>query len=368
MNETTPAKTVRAQALTERKTVLVTMADRFNMEPDAFEATVRAQCSPTGNNARALTREEFAALLLVASQYKLNPITREIYAFPKRGGGVVPIVSIDGWISLVNTHPAFDGMEFEMEHGAKGALISCTCRLYRKDRSRPVEVTEYLSECRRDTDPWKMQHRMLRHKAMIQCSRYAFGFSGIYDEDEGRVIAEAKDITPGPDTPPPTPPGGGSDAPRPMADISPGKRLKGERTGKAYGTPNRPETEGSPDSSGTHPAEGQGGESSAPPDPEPSDYPELPQEFDRRKPKKPAINREAEDAEVVEPDTRVFNDTELEDYLSDLKAAYERCEDRETIEEVLAEHEAGGKLRMFPGDFGEAETLYKARVAAVGEG
>ena len=44
--------------------------------------------------------------------------------------------------------------------------------------------------------------RMLRHKAMIQCARLAFGFGGIYDQDEAERIVEAplsqpeKDITP----------------------------------------------------------------------------------------------------------------------------------------------------------------------------
>jgi len=31
---------------------------------------------------------------------------------------------------------------------------------------------------------------MLRHKAMIQCARLAFGFAGIYDQDEAERIAE----------------------------------------------------------------------------------------------------------------------------------------------------------------------------------
>jgi len=31
---------------------------------------------------------------------------------------------------------------------------------------------------------------MLRHKALIQCARIAFGFSGIYDEDEAARIVE----------------------------------------------------------------------------------------------------------------------------------------------------------------------------------
>jgi hypothetical protein len=33
---------------------------------------------------------------------------------------------------------------------------------------------------------------MLRHKAMIQAARYAFGFAGIYDPDEAERIAEGE--------------------------------------------------------------------------------------------------------------------------------------------------------------------------------
>ncbi len=98
-----------------------------------------------------------------------------------------------------------DGVTFAMEHTDVGALVSCTCRIYRKDRSHPIEITEYLSECIRDTDPWKMRHRMLRHKSLIQCARYAFGFSGIYDEDEGAKIAEMRDVTPSAPIPPKPP-------------------------------------------------------------------------------------------------------------------------------------------------------------------
>jgi hypothetical protein len=37
-----------------------------------------------------------------------------------------------------------------------------------------------------------MPKRMLRHKALIQCARVAFGFSGIFDEDEARDISAIK--------------------------------------------------------------------------------------------------------------------------------------------------------------------------------
>ena len=131
--------------------------------------------------------EQMMALLIVANQYGLNPWTKEIYAFPDRNNGIVPVVGVDGWSRIINSHAQFDGMDFEQD------AESCTCVVYRKDRSHPIKVTEYLAECRRDVAPWKSHpRRMLRHKAMIQCARIAFGFVGIFDQDEAERIAEGE--------------------------------------------------------------------------------------------------------------------------------------------------------------------------------
>jgi hypothetical protein len=129
------------------------------------------------------------ALLVVADQYGLNPFTKEIYAFPDKGG-IVPVVGVDGWSRIINSHSQFDGMEFKQDEE------SCTCIMYRKDRSHPVSVTEYMSECGRGMGPWKSHpKRMLRHKAMIQCARLAFSFVGIYDQDEAeRIIEPERDM------------------------------------------------------------------------------------------------------------------------------------------------------------------------------
>jgi len=97
---------------------------------------------------------------------------------------------------MVNGHPAMDGMEFDEHYSDAGKLEAITCKLWRKDRNRPISVTEHLSECKRGTDPWKMEHRMLRHKALMQCARYAFGFSGITDEDEAADTPGLRDVTP----------------------------------------------------------------------------------------------------------------------------------------------------------------------------
>lgn len=133
---------------------------------------------------------QMTALLVVANQYGLNPWTKEIYAFPDKNNGIVPVVGVDGWSRIINSHAQFDGMDFEQDDE------SCTCSIYRKDRSRPVRVTEYMAECRRDgIGPWRSHpRRMLRHKAMIQCARLAFGFVGIYEQDEAERIIEGEVI------------------------------------------------------------------------------------------------------------------------------------------------------------------------------
>lgn len=128
---------------------------------------------------------QLSALLIVAKQYGLNPWTKEIYAFPDKGA-IVPVVGVDGWARIINTNQHFDGMDFEQ------TADSCTCTIYRKDRSHPIKVTEWMAECKRDVGPWKSHpYRMLRHKAMIQCARLAFGFGGIFDTDEAERILEA---------------------------------------------------------------------------------------------------------------------------------------------------------------------------------
>lgn len=135
-----------------------------------------------------VTDAQMTALLIVANNYGLNPWTKEIYAFPDRNNGIVPVVGVDGWSRIINTNPQFDGMDFEQD------AESCTCVIYRKDRNHPIRVTEFMVECRRDgVGPWKSHpRRMLRHKAMIQCARLAFGYSGIFDQDEAERIVESK--------------------------------------------------------------------------------------------------------------------------------------------------------------------------------
>ena len=179
-------------------------AERYGVDAGKLLNTLKATCfnqKKKDGTVINISDEQMMSLLVVADQYKLNPFTREIYAFPANNG-IVPIVSVDGWCRIINEHPQMDGIEFEpgpliepvIENGKlSGVPVNeyITCVIYRKDRNRPIKVAEYIVECRRNSEPWNTcPRRMLRHKALIQCARVAFGFAGIYDEEEGAVIAD----------------------------------------------------------------------------------------------------------------------------------------------------------------------------------
>jgi phage recombination protein Bet len=158
------------------------LAERFGMDANPEIIDVLKKTAFKGEVSDA----QMGALLVVANQYGLNPWVKEIYAFPDKGS-IVPVVGVDGWARIVNDHPQFNGAEFVMSED--GSAV--TCIIHRKDRDHPTTVTEYLSECKRETQPWKSHpRRMLRHKAFMQCGRLAFGFTGIYDRDEAEAIIE----------------------------------------------------------------------------------------------------------------------------------------------------------------------------------
>jgi phage recombination protein Bet len=164
------------------------MAYKLKITPDSLKATLKATVFK-----ECKSDAEFIAAVLISNKYGLNPILKEIYAFPAQGGGIIPVVSIDGWVSLAKRHPQYDGVELKENFDANGKCESVTATFYIKGIDHPVVVTEYMSECYNgNKTPWvKWPIRMLRHKAYIQGARIAFGFSGIYDEDEKERIAES---------------------------------------------------------------------------------------------------------------------------------------------------------------------------------
>ncbi len=191
----------------ERVSLVQKFAHRFSIEPGQLLPILKATAFQVKGG--EVSNEQMAALLVVADQYGLNPFTKEIFAFPDKQNGIVPVVGVDGWSRIINDHPQADGIEFRYAEeilslpDAQPCPAWCEVVIYRKDRGHPVIVREYLEECYRPphqrTDgskvkgPWQTHtRRFLRHKTLIQGARIAFGFGGIYDEDEATRIVEAQ--------------------------------------------------------------------------------------------------------------------------------------------------------------------------------
>lgn len=176
----------------EKSTAMAQLAQRVAVEPVELERTLMATVFKGASPA------EFTVLVALANKYDLDPFAKEIYAFPKQGGGIVPLVPIDGWLKIIHRHPDYDGMETvyadEMVQPgprAKRCYEWVETRIYHKSTpDRPTVHREYVDEMYRDTGPWNTTtKRQLEWKSVIQTGRKAFGLGGIYDQDEAERIS-----------------------------------------------------------------------------------------------------------------------------------------------------------------------------------
>lgn len=177
----------KVETPSQQLSLITTVATKYGMTKQAFEQTLMSVILP-GTNGREPSWAQITSCLVVAHQYDLNPFTREIHFFLDNRGVLRPIVGIDGWATLGNRQPLLDGVEFE--EGEENGDRYCECIVHRKDRAHPTKVREWLSECIRNTQPWKMERRMLRHRAYIQAMRLAFGLAGIMDDEDYERMLE----------------------------------------------------------------------------------------------------------------------------------------------------------------------------------
>jgi hypothetical protein len=117
--------------------------------------------------------------LRLITEYKLNPRADELDLVQFEEGHWQVFITVNGWAKLINAHPAFCGIEFsEASELEEGVPLWMGCAIYRTDRVKPIEVKEYFNEMKTEHAAWQqMPRRMLRHRAMQQCARLAFGIT-----------------------------------------------------------------------------------------------------------------------------------------------------------------------------------------------
>ena len=140
--------------------------------------------------AKGATPSEFKMFIEFCKATGLNPYKKEIWFIKDKQGKVQIMTGINGFLSIANNHPQFDGMEVSIEE-KDGKLISATAKVYRKDRKIPSCATVYLSEYFKPSQSgkgmWeKMPRMMLQKVAKSVALREAFPqeLNGIYTQEE----------------------------------------------------------------------------------------------------------------------------------------------------------------------------------------
>src|SRR5262245_1164288 len=186
---------IRTATMTDQQhtSIVSAFAARHMVKPETLQAVLLRTIAPEG-----ATDEDIIAFLQIAYRFDLDPWAREIYLI-KSKGKIYPYISVDGYARIVNREPQYDNCEFSYEQDAERKIVAVTCTMWRKDRTRPIVVTEFYDECvpppndrGQISQAWaRSPSRMLRHRAFVQAARLCFGVSGALDEaniDSGEDI------------------------------------------------------------------------------------------------------------------------------------------------------------------------------------
>lgn len=157
--------------------------------------------------------QELQTLLAIVKNRNLNPFTKEVY-FIKYGNNPAQIVvSKDAFMKRAEQNQNYDGFEsgviYEDEKGElktkkgvilprKATLIGGWCKVYRKDRNRPVYREVELSAYDTHKNWWqKAPGQMIEKVAIVAAVRDAFSenVGGLYTADEMEQAAPI-DVTP----------------------------------------------------------------------------------------------------------------------------------------------------------------------------
>lgn len=183
------------------------IAEQYKLSAERF-----LTCSLTilsSRLSREMKESEVLAMCSLMKRYHLDPFAGHLYlreTFEGQSSTILPVLKIDGWLTMLNGQEQFDGLEFaysdemipnpldNVEDPSAGRKVPVwmEASIFRKDRTRPTVVREYFLEVYQNSESWKaMGCRQLRHKTIIQCSRVAFGLGGLFDEDDiSRMLGE----------------------------------------------------------------------------------------------------------------------------------------------------------------------------------
>jgi hypothetical protein len=128
----------------------------------------------------------------------LSFFSGQVYPVRRPDGRVDAVVSLDGWIRMIQSWPEFEGMAFtyspercQSYAGTHRPHEWVECAISKRGVPTPFVAREYFAEVNQSTGVW-LTHpvRATRNAAMIQAARYAFGFSDAVVTPDDAPMAE----------------------------------------------------------------------------------------------------------------------------------------------------------------------------------
>jgi phage recombination protein Bet len=154
------------------------------------------------------TPSEINQLVYLAKQYNLDPLKKEIYCLKFAGKPAAFLVSRDGFLTIANREPNFDGMEsdviydgdvllrrgdgsIEIKYGEnhfkfqKNQIKGAFCNVYRKDRSKATSMIAPLVDYNKPNNMWSgFTSAMIMKVAESMAIKRSFALSGINSTEE----------------------------------------------------------------------------------------------------------------------------------------------------------------------------------------
>jgi len=162
------------------------------------------------------SKTEFELLIYMSRIYGLDVLTRKIWCVKYGNNPAQIFAGRDGFLEIAHRDPNFDGMKTTVEMIPQPFTVRCfkwendqkkffdktfdfqfvaTCQVFRKDKTRPFEITVWEEEYSTGMDNWEKKRRtMISKVAESQCLRKAFSISGMYAPEEIGEDGQAPDI------------------------------------------------------------------------------------------------------------------------------------------------------------------------------
>ena len=158
----------------------------------------------TAGKQQTVSPNDVYSFMLECKTLNLNPLAKHIYGF-LQGGKVCTIVSIDGWREkrtlAYDTSDFVKGVKVPKQVSVERKVYEwIECKVYLKNRTRPVAFRTYFDEAFRPSQPWACQPiQMLQNKALVNAIKNAFSISAYTEDDRDFMETETPTFAPVPE-------------------------------------------------------------------------------------------------------------------------------------------------------------------------